>query len=385
MNIYCRSLLVSLFLLFSFPLKAFPWWYGKDWLNTLSEGYCKNEIDSHIFNANINGTIPSANNQVGSEIVGIAQYRASDNSVGEVLCRCNPGGSQDRYFRAKLHVPTITYNGEQYLRINAYIAIKLNIKLLTDGYNSQFVNIADMVSNYAVNRINHDDCGRLTSTPSATRWIHISKRDVVTGSEGNMDLLILRPIVNSIQFSGVIASLYMTPSETGSAKFNPVGTNPVWAQIGLDINLDAEGFSCTPNSPSYTVNFGSLSADQFGSIGQPATGATKPLDIRINCDFKADNAVSMGLIATPSVALPDAIKTEGGTNVAIVVQQRENSAQTILSPSDQNVVRHDTYQQTSNAQPHEYRFNLQAYPTKTATEVNYGDFNATATIQLSFD
>ncbi len=334
-----------------------------------------NGDQSSLYQVDITGkTGELANNATGSVYPNFAPYQTNVIASG-LECKC-PSSSSSLYFTAQMSLPSITYNGRQYIKLNEYIAVGITLLMKDGPAGTRNIDIFNL--NLYNNRV-YASCGRPLSTYPATYtglWRTISSSEIESATRGTLDLLILRPIVNNITFNGEIARLYAYANNSTVPGVSP------WAIINLSVDVESNQ-QCSFNFPAnHTISFGNIQSTLFDAIGVGGVVSGTEISLpplEVQCDFDS-NAINLAIVSDYAAGYPHAIKaaSDGGTDsgVGVVIK---SSGGTILSPLTQNMMT------GSKINSRTYQFEFSSYLTKTRANVDKGNFKATATLQLSFN
>ncbi|CAH0530406.1 fimbrial protein [Vibrio hippocampi] len=374
----------------------------------LEIGQCIYETEPSFTPSLFTGTLTAQQNIMGTVLNTISYTKAGGEvNTGLVFCRCYGQTNPDYlHFRANVPYPrtTVTFpdgtTDSGFFQINPYIALKVEIDLITAGTTASAVtkNILDVQSTKHTNYKTTDHLCKPGQNlgfagDAATRWYQgFQPFQVETAMTGEVTIALLKPVINQITMTNQpIATIYATVSE----HVDPItvnNPNDYWMQLSIDIDVDALSHTCVPEVENHVVQLLPTRGNNFDHAGAiPNNYSATSFDLTYVCDFKADNSVKMALFATPANSnYPHVIKanyragSSHNDNLGVVVKQR-NGTGTILNPTTMNEVNHDIYSNVGVAQE-QYTFELEAYPTKTTNdEVIVGEYEASATIQLSFD
>ncbi len=293
---------------------------------------------------------------------------------------------QSNYFTSIVSLPSLTYNGRRYVKLSDYLAIGLTLDMVINAEETMPMDIFDIV--------NHNN-GTELSASIATKcgppyaynaphdvwettgyWRMNNAENITSATSGKVDLLILQPFANSINFNGEVARIYATTNPNGY----PAGSEP-WAIININVDVESN-LTCAFNLPNSTVDFGEINQSAFNiNKGDVVSGSEKELPLDVDCNIPT-NGMTLGVVGDPATNYPQAIK-------AYSADGSDSGIGVVVTDKDSNILPPNTPDKTEGEQltSQKYKFNLKTYLTKTddTLKVNPGSFRATATLQLAFE
>lgn len=295
------------------------------------------------------------------------------------MCDTTPGRGSDTVFKADPGPANIdlgmTGNEHYYLLANTdgFLAITTNIAIVDadsgSGMSTYNVPFKDK-SNHMIS-VHQPVSGKIEDCPNCQHW--------GSGSEGNIKLRVEKRITApliAIPAGTLIATLYASHTD-GSYGPDPIS----YVTIGGTISVPQ---GCELNvGDTITINLPDAWANDFKTVGQiPVNYTPVAKDIEIHCsNVEMTQELQLGLRATPSTSLPDAIQSSNDNIGVMLSVQSASAPEHIIRPND-STSRIPFYLDKDNGFAHVM---LQAWPVKTKDVVPApGLFTARATLDVYY-
>lgn len=339
-------------------------------------GYCTPVNGPNDYDFYVDVTLHSIDN---THVGDTFQRSWNSGSTYSAMCDTSPGVPSFTYYKATVggaNMDIGMIGNEHYYMLagtDEFLSISTNITIIDaysgSGESTYNVPFIDKSNNLA--SVHNPETGGIDNCPSCQNW--------GSGSKGNIKLRVEKRITApqiTIPAGTVIANLY------ASHTLSKYGLDPIsYVTIGGTITVPQ---GCELNvGDTITINLPDAWANDFKTVGQiPVNYTPVAKDVEIHCsNVEMTQELQLGLRATPSTSVPDAIQSSNDNIGVMLSVQSASAPEQIIRPND-STSRIPFYLDKDNGFAHVM---LQAWPVKTKDVVPApGLFTARATLDVYY-